>query len=218
MELFTTGTNILMIIIGFGVLIFVHELGHFIAAKWAGIRTEGFAIGFGPVACSWRKGIGMRIGSTNRDVVSRMGRPAISCGSGELAEAGIGETEYSLRILPLGGFVRMLGQDDVDPSATSKNPSSYNSKSIGKRMVVVSAGIIMNLILAVLFFLAAFLVGVKFNAPVVGKSWRTCLRRMPGSSRRTDHLGGWGTDPDLRRHPDLVRDVEPGSGARDRRP
>ncbi|MCH2145533.1 MAG: site-2 protease family protein [Phycisphaerales bacterium] len=178
MELFTAGTNILMIIIGFGVLIFVHELGHFVAAKWAGIRTEGFAIGFGPVACSWRKGIGLRIGSTNRDVVSRMGRPAITCSSQELAEAGIGETEYSLRVLPLGGFVRMLGQDDVDPSATSTDPNSYNSKSIGKRMVVVSAGIVMNLILAVVFFLAAFLVGVKFNAPVVGE----VLTNMPAAN------------------------------------
>ena len=168
MELFSTGTNILMIVIGFGVLIFVHELGHFLAAKWARIRTEGFAIGFGPVACSWRRGIGLRAGSSHAEVVRRMGRPAIACSRSELAEAGIGETEYSLRILPLGGFVKMLGQDDVDPSATSIDPDSYNSKSIGKRMIVVSAGIIMNLVLAVIFFLAAFLVGVKFNAPVVG--------------------------------------------------
>jgi regulator of sigma E protease len=63
----------------------------------------------------------------------------------------------------------MLGQDDVDPGATSKDPNSFNSKSIGKRMVVVSAGIVMNLILAAVFFLAAFLVGVKFNAPIVGE-------------------------------------------------
>ncbi len=169
MELFSTGTNILLIIIGFGVLIFVHELGHFLAAKWARIRTEGFAIGFGPVALSWRLGIGPRIGSTNEAVIKRLGRPAIQCTSEELAAAGIGETEYSLRWLPLGGFVRMLGQDDTDPAATSADPNSFNSKSIGKRMVVISAGIIMNLILAVIFFLTAFLVGVKFNAPIIGE-------------------------------------------------
>ena len=168
MELFSTGTNILLIILGFGLLIFVHELGHFFAAKWARIRTEGFAIGFGPVACSYRLGVGFRIGSTEADVVKRLGRPAIECSSEELAAAGIGETEYSLRILPLGGFVRMLGQDDIDPGATSKDPNSFNSKPIYKRMIVVSAGIVMNLILAIVLFLAAFLVGVKFNAPVVG--------------------------------------------------
>ena len=168
MELFATGSNVLLIFIGFGILIFVHELGHFAAAKWAGIRTEGFAIGFGPTVVSWRLGIGPCIGSTNDKVLARLGRPAIRCSTEELAEAGIGETEYTLRLLPLGGFVRMLGQDDTDPSATSADPRSFNSKSIGKRMVVISAGIVMNLILAVVFFLAAFLVGVKFNAPIVG--------------------------------------------------
>ena len=168
MELFATGSNVLLIFIGFGILIFVHELGHFAAAKWAGIRTEGFAIGFGPTMVSWRLGIGPCLGSTNDKVLARLGRPAIKCSSQELADAGIGETEYTLRLLPLGGFVRMLGQDDTDPSATSADPRSFNSKSIGKRMVVISAGIIMNLILAVIFFLAAFLVGVKFNAPIVG--------------------------------------------------
>jgi regulator of sigma E protease len=169
MELFTTGTNILLIIIGFGVLIFVHELGHFLAAKWARVRTEGFAIGFGPVALSWRLGIGPRIGSTNEAVIKRLGRPAIQCTSKELAKAGIGETEYSLRWLPLGGFVRMLGQDDTDPAATSVDPNSFNSKTITQRMVIISAGIIMNLILAVIFLLTAFMVGVKFNAPVIGQ-------------------------------------------------
>lgn len=169
MELFSTGSNVLLIFLGFGVLIFVHELGHFLAAKWARIRTEGFAIGFGPVAMSFRKGIGLRLGSTNPEVVRRLGRPAIQCSTQELAEAGIGETEYSLRWLPLGGFVRMLGQDDVDPGAVSSDPNSFNSKPIGKRMVVISAGVIMNLILAVVLFLAAFLVGVRFNAPIIGE-------------------------------------------------
>lgn len=168
MELFSTGTNVLLIIIGFGVLIFVHELGHFLAAKWARIRTESFAIGFGPPIVSYRKGLRPTFGSTNEAVIAKLGKPAIQCSSQQLAEARIGETEYSLRWLPLGGYVRMLGQDDMDPSATSADPNSYNSKSIGKRMVVVSAGIIMNLILAVILFLAAFLVGVQFNAPIIG--------------------------------------------------
>jgi regulator of sigma E protease len=168
MELFSTGTNILLIVLGFGLLIFVHELGHFIAAKWARIRTESFAIGFGPSLISYRRGIGLRFGSTNNEVVQRLGNPAIKCSSEELAQAGIAETEYSLRWLPLGGFVRMLGQDDMDPGASSADPNSFNSKPIYKRMIVVSAGIVMNLLLAVVFFLAAFLVGVKFNAPIIG--------------------------------------------------
>ena len=58
--MFGTITDFLIIVLGFGVLIFVHELGHFVAAKWAGIRTEAFAIGMGPVICAWRKGMGLK--------------------------------------------------------------------------------------------------------------------------------------------------------------
>ncbi|MDG2292815.1 MAG: site-2 protease family protein, partial [Phycisphaerales bacterium] len=73
MELFDSGMNVLLIMLGFGLLIFVHELGHFLAAKWAGIRTEGFSIGFGPPICTWRKGIGFRMGSTAQAVLERTG-------------------------------------------------------------------------------------------------------------------------------------------------
>ena len=73
MDIFSTTTNVLLIVVGFGMLIFVHELGHFIAAKWAGIRTESFAIGFGPVLVSFRKGVGFRIGSTDSAVVEKIG-------------------------------------------------------------------------------------------------------------------------------------------------
>ena len=60
----------------------------------------------------------------------------------------VGETEYRLNWIPLGGYVKMLGQDDLNPNATSEDPRAYNRKSISKRMVIVSAGVIMNVILA----------------------------------------------------------------------
>ena len=168
MALFSTGSNILLIIIGFGALVFVHELGHFIAAKWAKIRTEGFCIGFGNALCSYRRGIGFRWGSTDAATASRLGKPANKCSAEELRAAGVGETEYALRMIPLGGYVRMLGQDDLDPGASSKDPRSFNSVAIGKRMVVISAGIVMNIITAVVLFIAAFMSGVEFNAPIIG--------------------------------------------------
>ena len=62
---FGTLTNLLVIILGFGSIIFVHELGHFLAAKWAGIRVLAFSIGMGPVVCSYRKGLGWRKGSSS---------------------------------------------------------------------------------------------------------------------------------------------------------
>lgn len=161
--------NVFLIIIGFGLLIFVHELGHFLAAKWAGIRTEAFAVGMGPVVCSWRKGIGFCFGSTHSRVVKRTGKPAAELNDVELAQHGLGETEYSLRWLPIGGFVKMLGQEDANPNYVSDDPRSYNRCPIGKRMVVVSAGVVMNIILAVLLFILAFMIGVRFEAPVVGQ-------------------------------------------------
>ncbi|MBM43996.1 MAG: hypothetical protein CMJ36_03150 [Phycisphaerae bacterium] len=168
MSLFSSGFNMLLIILGFGLLIFVHELGHFLAAKWAGIRTLGFSIGFGPPICSWRKGIGFRAGSTYEAVRERTGKHPGELTDEELAGYGLGETEYSLRWLPLGGFVKMLGQDDVDPSASSAHPRSFNMQSIGARMVVISAGGVMNLLLAAVLFVVAFSAGVRFEAPIIG--------------------------------------------------
>ena len=168
MSFFDSGANLLLVILGFGLLIAVHEFGHFIAAKWARVRVDAFAVGMGPVVVSWRKGIGIVFGSTEPRVLGRTTKAAIANTPEELASHGIGETEYSLRLLPLGGFVRMLGQDDLDPEATSGDPRSYTSAPIWKRMVIVSAGVTCNLILAILLFVAAFTVGVRFDAPIVG--------------------------------------------------
>jgi regulator of sigma E protease len=158
-----------MMVLGFGFLIFVHELGHFIAAKWAGIRTEGFAIGMGPVLAAFRRGVGATVGSTDRKVVALAGKSASELSDAELARHGLGETEYSLRVLPFGGFVKMLGQDDARPGAMSDDPRSYNRCPVGKRMIVVSAGVVMNLLTAAAFFVIAFSVGVRFEAPIIGQ-------------------------------------------------
>ena len=168
MDILGTGSNILLIILGFGLLIALHELGHFIAARWAGIRADGFAIGMGPVVASYRGGVGFRFGACDDVVKKRLGRFPIELSDEEMAAEGLGETQYSLRLLPIGGYVRMLGQEDGNPNATSRDARSYTSVSVGKRMVVVSAGVVMNLITAILMFVVAFMVGVRFEAPVVG--------------------------------------------------
>ncbi len=160
--------NMLLIVLGFGFLIGIHELGHFIAAKWAGIRTNAFAIGMGPQVFSYRKGIGFCYKSTRPKVIAKFGKDAAEMSDEELSENGLAETEYSLRLLPIGGFVSMLGQDDANPVAVSEDPRSYNKCSIGKRMVVVSAGVVMNALLACFLFLICFQVGVNFEAPVIG--------------------------------------------------
>src|SRR5688500_2010208 len=151
--------SIALLCFGFGFVIFFHELGHFLAAKYVGIRVEQFAVGFGQALFSWRKGKGWKLGSSGAryEELTKSGQ----------AE-GIGETEYRLNWVPLGGYVKMLGQDDLRPNATQDDPRAYNKKSIGARMVVVSAGVIMNIILAAIGFMVVFLMGFRAPPAVAG--------------------------------------------------
>lgn len=84
-----------------------------------------------------------------------------------------GETEYALSALPFGGYVKMLGQDDMDPnqmtsSEIAENPRSYSSKSVLQRMAIISAGVVMNVITGFLFFTICYWFGVNEPSPVVG--------------------------------------------------
>jgi regulator of sigma E protease len=109
-----------------GILIIVHELGHFAFAKMLGMRVDEFAIGFGPKALS-RK---------------------------------YGETIYSLRIIPLGGFNKIAGMDPEE----EQDERSFNAKPIWARMLVIVAGSAMNLLLPVLLFTIVFL-GIGIDTP-----------------------------------------------------
>jgi regulator of sigma E protease len=173
--------KILVLVLGFGFVIFFHELGHFLAAKWVGIKVEQFAVGFGQALFSWRKGIGVRLGNTQKEYHARIEKYVGEKHNGESDPAdkssdayqraameaekalGLGETEYRLNWIPLGGYVKMLGQDDLRPNSEQADPRSYNRKSIPARMLVVSAGVIMNVILAGIGFMVLFMVG--FNVP-----------------------------------------------------
>src|ERR1051326_8299639 len=176
--------SILLLIFGFGFVIFFHELGHFLAAKWVGIKVEQFAVGFGQALFAWRKGIGWRVGSTQTEY-EKLVRARVGEMEGDVkyaAEAepdadkmalaaqqlNLGETEYRLNWVPLGGYVKMLGQDDLKPNARSDDPRAYNRKSIAARMLVVSAGVLMNILLAAFGFMTLFLIGFRVEPAVVG--------------------------------------------------
>jgi regulator of sigma E protease len=165
--------NILLLAFGFGFVIFWHELGHFLAAKWADVKVEQFAVGFGQAVICWRKGLGFTWGTSNEQFQKRVKDHIASKQTNELklkeliapteaqiataaAELGISETEYRLNWIPLGGYVKMMGQDDLKPGQTVTDPRSYNNKTIGQRMVIVSAGVIMNIILAAIGFMYIF--------------------------------------------------------------
>ncbi len=168
----TIGTllDLLVIAAGFGLIIFVHELGHFLAAKWAGIRVLAFAIGFGPAAASYRKGLGFRRGSSEEEYL-RLNAAAERATLREDApdeRSAVSPTEYRLNWLPLGGYVKMLGQDDMDPGAVSGESDSYQRAPVWKRMVVISAGVVMNIVTAALVFIGVFMVGLRVEPAIVG--------------------------------------------------
>src|SRR5688572_33398001 len=108
--------SVALLVFGFGFVIFFHELGHFLAAKYVGIKVEQFAVGFGQALVSWRKGLGFTWGSSNKryEELLRQENEDIQ----KIDVHAIGETEYRLNWIPLGGYVKMLGQDDLKPNAT----------------------------------------------------------------------------------------------------
>jgi regulator of sigma E protease len=162
-----TTFNVILLVLGFGFVIFFHELGHFLAAKWCGVKVDQFAVGFGQAICSWRKGMGFRWGSSGKRYEALQAQAAADPGSVPDFNQ-MGETDYRLNWIPLGGYVKMLGQDDLHPNATAEDPRAYNRQSIGKRMIIVSAGVIMNVILAAIGFMVLFLIGFHVAPPIVG--------------------------------------------------
>ncbi len=150
------------VLIGFSVIIFFHELGHFLAAKWVGIRVNQFAVGFGTRVVGYRAGEGVTFGN----------RPEYS--ADELARRQYGETDYCLRLLPIGGYVKMLGQDDVlideetGEMSLTDDPRAFPSRPVGQRMIVVSAGVIFNLLFAAALLTGVFLIGRTAEAPEIG--------------------------------------------------
>lgn len=78
------------------------------------------------------------------------------------------DTEYRIGLIPLGGFVKMLGQEDIGDVKSTDDPRSFANKSVGIRAAVISAGVIFNVISAVIIFMVVFLVGIKLAPPVVG--------------------------------------------------
>lgn len=181
---FASLVNILLVAFAFGFVIFWHELGHFLAARWAGVRVEQFAVGMGQALFSWRKGIGFRFGATQNEFDRRVDEEIGRRGEGrapteyslreryDIAEQlGMGETEYRLSWIPLGGYVKPTGQDDLRPAKEvgADDPKAFGAKPVGKRMVIISAGVVMNVILAFALYVGLFMHG--FNAPpsVVGQ-------------------------------------------------
>jgi regulator of sigma E protease len=163
-------SSIILSFVGLGIMIFVHELGHFIAGKLLDINVEAFAIGFGPVVLGMKRienFIQFRILPTiliKNDDPDNQGllcfRLPVCCKAGE--------TEYQLRIFPVGGFVKLLGQEDIGADKPSDDPRSFLNKSIWKRIIVGAAGVTFNIVLAIAFFVTVFMIGIKMPPAIIG--------------------------------------------------
>jgi len=113
--------TILVFIIAIGLFVFFHELGHFIAAKRAGVKVEEFAFGFPPT----------------------------------IYKKKIGETTYAINAIPIGGYVKLYGED-----SDIKNPRSFSSKSLLSRFWIIFAGVLMNVIFTWVLFAIGYNIGM----------------------------------------------------------
>ncbi len=130
------GISVIAFVVVLGVLIFAHELGHFLVARFFGVGVEKFSLGFGP-----------RI----------FGRT-------------VGRTDYRISAIPLGGYVKMVGEDpegDIDPADLA---ISFTHKSVFQRICIVAAGPFFNIVLALVIFYGIFqAVGLHVLEPVIGR-------------------------------------------------
>ena len=131
-------TTLFAFVIVLGILIFIHELGHFLFAKINGVGVLKFSLGFGPA----------------------------------LVKKRMGETEYQISAIPLGGYVKMLGEGSTpeDEELTPMDPEkSFARKSLGARALIVVAGPVFNLLLAIVIYMVIGWSGIPTIPPVVGE-------------------------------------------------
>ena len=117
-----------------GILIFVHELGHFMVARWCGVRVEVFSLGFGKKILKYKKG----------------------------------DTTYALSIIPLGGYVKMFGEQPGDSIPAEERKHSFSHKNVWQRVAVVLAGPLMNFFFAIFIFFVIATIGEEAKTPVLG--------------------------------------------------
>ncbi len=123
-----TKASVLIVVLALVIMIFLHELGHYLTAKWSGMKVTEFFIGFGPKLWSFRRG----------------------------------ETEYGLKAIPAGAYVRIIGMNNLDECPPEDEPRTFRQQSFPKRLLVVSAGSLMHFLQA--FVLLVLLLGV-FGTP-----------------------------------------------------
>jgi regulator of sigma E protease len=188
--------SIAVAIVAIGFLIFVHELGHFLACRLTRTRVETFSIGFGPRLFGWERHLGRR--------TFTVGRRRFAAAEGAM--------DVRIAAVPLGGYVKMAGEiggdgtpGGPDGERPPPKPDEFPAKPFLARVFIISAGVLMNVLTAIAFYTVAFAGGVPETAPVVGAAteggpaWAAGLR--PG-----DRIVSFGGEP-VRSFEDLFQAV-----------
>ncbi|HKK90349.1 MAG TPA: RIP metalloprotease RseP [Desulfobacteraceae bacterium] len=129
------GQSIIAFVVVLGILVFFHELGHFIVARLCGVGVETFSLGFGPKIYRFKKGF----------------------------------TEYCLSVIPLGGYVKMVGEQPGESISQEERGRSFDHKPLYQKALIVAAGPFFNFFLAIVIFYTIFqFSGIYLIAPVVG--------------------------------------------------
>lgn len=128
-------SSIITFLVVLGVLVFVHEFGHYIVARMCGVQVQTFSLGFGP----------------------------------RLLSKKVGPTEYCLSVIPLGGYVRLLGDDPKEEVSPEEQGRSFLAQSVKKKIAIVVAGPLFNLLLALFIFVGVFMAGVPILTSDVGE-------------------------------------------------
>ncbi|MEI6232523.1 MAG: site-2 protease family protein [Planctomycetota bacterium] len=122
------------LILGFSGLIFIHELGHFLLAKWNGVKVYVFSIGMGPYIVSFT----------------------------------YNGTVYALSLIPMGGYVKMMGQDDLNADLSgTKNPADFRNKRPGQKAAILVAGAAFNIILTLVLYAGLYWSGMPVQPPLI---------------------------------------------------
>ena len=171
-------TTIISFIVLLGLLIFVHELGHFLLAKRLGVGVLKFSLGFGP------KLIGKKIG----------------------------ETEYLISAFPLGGYVKMIGEDPGEVVSQEDLQRSFQNQPLLRRTAIVAAGPVFNLILAALIFSIVFMTGVPVLTSKLGEISKESPAFSAGLKKGDRIVSIDGTL--LRRWDEMVEIIQRSSGVR----
>lgn len=172
--------NIFIAALGFGLVVYIHEFGHFIFAKMTKMKVEAFSFGFPPTFIGllrtengWRirilpslirKGKVQNTVDEDSDEQEPDGRLTFNIGRPQKP----GETEYRVGLIPFGGYVKIFGQEDIGKVKSSDDSRSYANRPVWMRMAVIAAGVFFNALLSIALFIIVFHIGIKRVPPLVG--------------------------------------------------